>query len=259
MPKDLSAGYGEGTERKCRDFSGLQCLHLRLARVVMARNEWAEEVYHYIDLNAGPGVVNSMEGSPLLFLRNADADDGPWRAWFCERDPASAASLQAEVAPWREVGRGCVRVMEMDHRQAMPSIVQTITANGRGRQALGLAYADPNGLPTEEIESLRLLVLAAPKIDVLLHLSANTIKRCKSVFGYPSLVERLSLLGKKHLLIRQPCTDWQWTFALLTNWVDYPDWRSKGFYAAESPTGAAILETLNLSAAEQQKRQLKLW
>lgn len=231
----------------------------------MGRNDWTSETYVYVDLTAGPGVypgkTGTITGSPLLAIENMVEEVEDWRAWLCERDPVSAQILESGLAMCGDQITRRARVIPAGHEEAAERISVDLALIGRSGQVLGLIYADPNGtLMNEEIETAVKLSKVAPKLDILLHLSATTIKRCRTVFGYPSLVERLKRVGKSKLLIREPDTSHQWTFCLLTDAPKLPEWKARRFYDSASPQGAAILERLNLPTGERRsKGQFELW
>ncbi|MBA2704624.1 MAG: hypothetical protein H0U60_12335 [Blastocatellia bacterium] len=255
MPLDGSAGYGKGTERKQRDMRDYQWFHWQLWLKVTANNDWASPTYHYVDLNGGPGEVNGIVGSPILVAQTMAESGSDWHACVCERDPESMERLRSCKAALPAVVAARIRLFAMDHQEAGDGIIKAIHNRRAGRTPLGLIYADPNGTElNEEIETALKITKAFPRMDVLLHMSATTIKRCRTVFGRPSFVERLEVLKKRHLLIREPCTAHQWTFALLTNWAGFPDWASHGFHSSTSPTGSAVLERLNLTTEERRRK-----
>lgn len=260
MPFDESAGYGEGTPRKRYDFKDYQRLHLRIARAVMNRHNWAGDVYHYVELNAGPGLVDRYPGSPLTFVENALEEGEEWNAYLCERNPKSAQRLGAELSTYGPVVLERAAVYPDDHRLVVSAIITQIQARSPGQKAFGLIFADPNGTRLdEEIESIQKLSAAHPRLDVLLYVSATSVKRNRKGFGYSSLDERLAAIGKKYALIREPHTEQQWTFALLTDWKDYPDWKKRAFHNTNTRAGAAILEKLNLTPKERlEKNQMSL-
>jgi hypothetical protein len=267
LPRHLSAGVSDGTERKLRDFERLQYLHAVLWRTVRERGgngEWIADRYHYVDLNSGPGMLRLptgkwTAGSPLLFVRNMEYLELPWKAWMCEWDKRSHACL-AEYIDHAGVSERC-SLFARDHRGAAPDIIAAIHASRRGRKAMGLIYADPNGtLAREEMDTAARIAAEHPKMDILMHLAANTFKRCRAVFGYASFTERLAALGKKRLLVREPQEDYQWTFVLLTDWERYPDWRSCGFYGDDTPEFQEIMEALLLAKWQRRlKGQARLW
>jgi three-Cys-motif partner protein len=260
MPLDGSAGYGEGTPRKRHDFKDYQRLHLQVARAVMNRSDWAGDIYHYVELYAGPGRPGGEEGTPLIFVENALEEGGEWNAYFCEIDPESVQRLGTELSTYGRVAFERSAVYPRDHREAVIEIASHIQARSPGKRAFGLIFADPNGTRLdEEIESIQTLSEAHPRMDILLYLSATSIKRSRSLFGSSSLLERLAAIGKQRMLIREPHTEQQWTFVLLTNWGQYPDWRRRSFHDSNSKAGARILEKLELTPKErQEKNQMTL-
>ena len=265
MPVLNGVGYGKGTPKKQEDFASLFAMHLAVTETVIAKAQswsWpASEVYWYVDLTAGPGEYEGLTGSPLLAIDALSSGAAPWRAWLCERDKANAATL---VQLLRERGEAVTersRVLLGDHRESVTQILFDMASVGK-RAHFGLIYADPNGTKLDaEMDTIRRITADHEKLDVLIHLSATRLKWFKKVHGHLSLIDKLSSIGKKHLLIREPWTDQQWTFALLTNWAGYPEWRSRGFHNVQTAKGAAVLETLDLSQQDRGHKggQLELW
>ena len=260
-----TVGVSKGTPKKQQDFGKLFGMHVAIARVVIEKGQrwsWpASDVYWYVDLNAGPGEYKGLTGSPMIAAEVLAGDGRPWRAWLCEKDATNAATLKQLI--W-EHGQGVeerTRVLIGDHRQSVKQVLFEMSAGGKQRH-FGLIYADPNGTKLDaELETIRELTQAQSKLDVLVHLSATRIKWFKTVHGHASLVEKLESIGKKHLLVREPWTDQQWTFALLTDWDGYPEWKSMGLHGAKTTQGAAVLETLDLSEKERGSKggQQTLW
>lgn len=271
MPIDnLGQGIGDGTGRKIQDFEDYHRFHLEIVGRVLGKSrsyEWATcPIYFYIDLTAGGGEAMGKSGSPVIAIRNALAAGREFRSYLCERNPVAAYHLGEALDSLGGEAAARTRLFWMDHQESVAEIIEMIEAERRGARAFGLVYADPNGTKMdEEIDTICRLAKAFPKLDALIHLSATTIKRCRTVFGYPSLVERLATIGKANLLVREPCTHHQWTFCFLTDFPDFPAWENRGFYDSRSPAGAALLERLNLPDNERRarnergERQLRLW
>ena len=215
--------------------------------------------YLYFDLTAGPGIVDGREGSPLLFIREAERLARPWRAAFFEASPRTARGLQAQVAAFDSA-----RVVATDYNEGLEVVMQLATRSGT--RPVGLAYVDPNGVI--DLTGLRRLCRERffERIDVLIHLSATTYKRvrcCRNTHGTAYIREEMESLGKRQVQVRQPREDQQWCMALLTNWANFPRLRRWGFRAANSPEGEAILDRINFTEKELReigpRGQLSLW
>jgi hypothetical protein len=98
MPRNGSVGYSDNTPLKNQHFTIMLQTHMRIVRSLAARYTWIEPVYHYIDLNAGPGCYRVagevVYGSPIIACTVADQERLPMSATFCEQDEQSLAALR---------------------------------------------------------------------------------------------------------------------------------------------------------------------
>lgn len=238
------------TELKERDFQGILSMHLQICKGIRAR--WGGPPYLYADLYAGPGHLQfngrPFLGSPLIFLELAAKTGIPYEALCYEKDPAVALELSQAVAGLNGARPAiCAQPCEVGFKRWLDAL-------GRPqRQQFGLIYSDPI---RDEIPRLLLAKAAAllPRVDILTYVSATQYKRRRGANPErPFLSDHVQAIGKKVVLIRRPTTAWHWTFILLSNWVNLPEWRKQGFYRLDSSDGAEIMKQLDLSAREHRE------
>lgn len=254
MPIDHRAGYSEDTAVKQRDFSYVLGVLLKVAQSCM-RQEWAHREFLYFDLNAGPGAVGGIEGSPLIFTRLALQLGLPFRAFFFEQDDDSAESLRLAleaVTPPAERHR--LRIVRGDHCHGVPWVLGEhlgVLTSRQRKWAYGLAYGDGNGKTDAPFAPMADLASAFPRVDLLLNVNATVYKRQRG--GDPAagfLLDDVSGIRKAHRLIRKPVGIHQWTMVFQTNWSGAPEFGQIGFRNLRSAEGRAIAEKVNFSKRE---------
>ena len=94
-------------------------------------------------------------------------------------------------------------------------------------------------------------------IDFVVYLSATNIKRVRrfeQATGRDAKVKLLTdymkSIDKSTWIIRKPMGKHQWTFAIGSNWVKFPDWEKRGFYRIDSDEGKSMLERLTYTDGE---------
>lgn len=256
MPLDLSAGHGDSTAVKQEHFKTVLGTHLATAGAIIAKSKrggWRHHPkYVYFDLNAGPGIVGGHVGSPLIFLRLATERGIPFEAHFFERDPAAAAALRLNASKLLDdIGRAPESraiVWVGDSNALVAQAVDQLET--RSHRTFGLVYADPNGhqVPVQAITTIAEHPLLQ-KIDFLVHVAGTAYKRVAGRFKWDIEFSRdIRQAGKKLILIREPIGQWQWTFALMTNWTDMPKFKRIGFYSSDGPDGEAVERRINSPA-----------
>src|SRR5262249_30357808 len=101
MPRDGSAGYSQWTAVKQEHFENVARTFLTIVQRILKRRPWASNrSFCYVDLNAGPGLVNGRPGSPLVFLNQAAELGVPVEAWLCEQDQDSLQRLEQTINAW---------------------------------------------------------------------------------------------------------------------------------------------------------------
>lgn len=251
MPKYLSAGYSADTEEKQRQYRVVLGTLLGCWGGIQPRNGWVDPRFLYIDLNAGPGMVDGQKGSPLIFLELANAKRIPFDAFFFERDQRSRDLLTVAIRQWEQVQDqlyGNYHILG-DHHADFDGVLaysrQTLTP---GTTYLGMAYADPNGtdVPWDVLHTLN---RTYRRVDQLVNVTATAIKRANGAFGRTvTLEDRLYGVGKRYITVREPFRSaHQWTMAILTEWDNFPRFERLGFHRVDSPEGQAILRKLTLT------------
>jgi hypothetical protein len=234
------------TEPKEHDFRGILGMHMRICQGIRSRYPGAP--YLYADLYAGPGRLShagrSFLGSPLIFLDLAQQMQLPYEAICFEKDADVARRL---VEATKETGALPPQVYAT---RCEVGFSDWLSSYGRQPQRLGLIFSDPIH---DEIAH-RLLAKAAamlPKVDILTYVAATQYKRRRGADPVkPFLLDHVRAIGKKNVLIRRPHAAWQFTFILLSNWVNLPEWTKRGFYRLDSETGEQVMDQLNLSSRE---------
>lgn len=237
-------GCSDYTATKQQVLAAILGFHLSITGAIMRRRRYFDPVYRYFDLNAGPGRYDyngtEIAGSPLVFLSLARQAGMRYRALLFERCVQMAADLASNVRDYPGV-----EVFWGDHNQRLD---EQISYHPR---TLGLIYTDPNNHEVP-FRALGRFCAAYPKVDVLIHVASNAIKRTRKPDD-PDLLSRMLEL-KPHWLARVPASKWQWTFLLGSNWDGFDDYKKIGFYRIDTETGQAIVDRLNTTRKERQER-----
>lgn len=182
----------------------------RLAQKVREKNG-IQKPFLYYDLNAGSGVDprTGEDGSPIIALRLLNKHfPHSFVAHFYEYKPQEyeALSRRIEVSP-------NVHLHHQDNRTV--SIVDMRSWNDWSGWQLGLIYCDPNTIdvPYEKLAEFNHL---APRMDILINVTATSLKRTEHIKGL-TLEGMLNHINKKHWWIRTPYSKWQWTMFLGMN------------------------------------------
>jgi len=245
MPIIDGIGYSEYTAQKQADFAYLVGYHLNVAghmitRAAANRKTWPPWEYWYFDITAGKGTCPETDapGSPLIFATEARQKGVRARALLFEKEPENCASLREHLADYPE----CT-VIPGDHTiTLMPSIPEA------DRPHLGLLYCDTSGTYPPfpllaEFASNKL----TERVDLLLYVSATTIKRCCGAFpdkGFQLLSDGLASISKATWIIREPQGRHQWTFICGSKWEGLSGFPKRGFYKLNTDEGQAILRRL---------------
>ena len=251
MPIKNGVGYGDHTQQKQDDFRGLLSLHINIVDGITSKpsNAW-QRYYSYIDMNAGPGDQNGIIGSPVLFLSQIERTTIPYQATFIEKEQCNAKRLQSAIggSQWR----GNIKVVNSDHAVAL--------RNGAApnKSTHGIIYHDPSGsVPDFDLLAELSRRQAFQRIDFVIYLSATNIKRVRrfeQATGRGAkvklLTDYLQSINKSTWIIRKPLGRHQWTFAVGSNWVNFPAWQKRGFYKIDTPEGQAMLERLTYTDSE---------
>lgn len=245
-------------------------MHAKIVKgLLRKKNRQLKKRYFYIDLNAGSGIYNGIKGSPIVLL---DAISGahifePFDVYLCEINTESAHKLlqtcisKMDRPSVAQNGRMCevssfkgdsLCVINKDN----VSWVNDIVSSGRYDEEpyyVGMIYSDPNGCETFNNIARLSKMKALGMVDVLMHLSATTIKRVAGVNPNTTrLLDGIQSINKKYWWIRKPYGQFQWTFIIGTNWQRFPNLKTFGFYRIDTPEG---LEILNFTHYTQQEAQ----
>lgn len=250
-------GYGEYTLKKLSDFDKFMEDYLAIAQAVQSKHRyktWCDQTFHYIDLNAGPGILPDLldkksnrilvpigtEGSPLLFTRWADYYKLNYQVDFIESNPILANQLSGYTSE---------RVWNKDHNLAVFDILPEFI-----KWKFGLIYHDPNN-GTISFDALHHCARMRPKYEILINFPGALFKRSPESYRDEVFIsDHMDKLKKNFWLIKDLVASdkHQWTFLLGTNFKDIKDFLKIGMYRIDKPKGANIFERVNLS-----KRQLE--
>lgn len=246
-----NVGHGDHTQQKQDDFQALLSLHIKIVDGITSKPDKAwQRYYSYIDMNAGPGLYDGIVGSPILFLSQIECTSIPYTAIFIEEEPCNAAELKNRVAPLTP--RGMVNIVNDNHDHALRN------GTAPNKSTHGLIYHDPNGtVPNFDLLSELSRKPTFQRIDFVVYLSATNIKRVRrfeQVTGRDAkvmlLTDYLKSINKSTWIVRKPTGKHQWTFAIGSNWVNFPEWKKRGFYQIDTPEGKSVLERLTYTDSE---------
>lgn len=204
---------------------------------VWAKYRWANPPYYFVDLNAGPGVIpgSNLNGSPLVFLQTAETVGIEHFGYFIEREPENVRTLAGRIG------------LESERHKILCGDNKGIIFGGEidvPRNAFGLFYHDPNGIPDFELlaECAR-----QPRADILVRLTAAGMKR-----NGRRIYDELKLIAKKHWMVQELAYGdrWQWTFLFGSNTNRINEWRSQGWHYTDNLRGRLILQKLNYTNEE---------
>lgn len=250
------------TEQKEQDFRGILGMHVSICKGILSRNAAAS--YLYTDLHAGRGHLEyggrRFDGSPLIARDILSRSGIRHETLHYERDTTEAAFLIHALTDRSST------LFDFGDEQAYPVCIEPFQEgfdrwlDQRGFQpnTYGLIYSDPI---RDEIphELLNKAAKNLPRVDLLAYVAGTQYKRRRGAAAprgveLPYLSDHIKAIDKRHVLIRQPLGQWQWTFLLWTNWTSFPDWEQRGFYRLDSPQGKRIVERLDFSEKEQHER-----
>ena len=252
------------TEGKEADFRGILSMHATLCKGIIRRQNAGP--YLYVDLYAGPGNLEfngrRFLGSPLIAQDIFTRASLPNEAVHFEQDPEVADRLAEAL--WTPTSlldcpnSDTAPIFTEDFRTAYP---KWLDKAGLQPDRYGLVYADPirDEIPYELFNRT---AKQFPKVDLLSYVAATQYKRRRgqNPEKWPQLIEHISAVGKRVVLIREPRGAQQWTFILWSNWASLPDWQRRGFYRLDSERGQWIMDRLNLTKDQhKEKANTPLW
>ena len=229
----------EYTPLKQEAFAAILSMWFKLAGKTAVRNPYFHHSCHYIDLTAGPGVHEGKAGSPKLFLDMArDHWTGKLLIDLVDLDPWCYNRLKIL---WDQ--EPAVRIHNADCADAVQRILGNPYPWGLAKNQLGLVYMDPSG-EVPDFSTLATCAIQRPRMEILIHLSATTIKRVK-VYQELCLNDYLSMIPKRYWLVREPVDQHQWTFLMGSNTNNFKSWKGIGLWRIDSERGRKVFERLN--------------
>lgn len=243
MPVTNGIGHSDWTPEKQDMFRRFLGIHFRMAKTAMAKHKRTR--YYYFDLNAGTGVTpdGKKDGSPLIFIQEAERAAIEYNAHMIEVNPDNFKCLDRNLA-YFGIAAYRSRAILADHNDYMASFCVP-----RYRGEFGLFYTDPTGIDDLPFETLARLSHYWGKADILMALSAANLKRVGVAHGRPRLIDYLRSIKKRRWVIREPRGKHQWTFLYGTN-GPAPRWAKQGWHPVTSPEGTDILLRLSLTREE---------
>jgi hypothetical protein len=237
-------GYSTSASTSTKDnhFREILKVHTRIVKAITKRYSWVHPDYHYIDLNAGPGIDEKGRiGSPIEFICQADNQRLNYKSYLLEINPKAASRLKALT------DSNC-NIIVGDHKDTLPDLLPRIPKN-----AYGLIYTDPTGkIPPFEL--LGKFSRHSRLIDQLIYVSSANIKRqyfAEGCMGIKRLSEYLRMINKRFWIVREPQNKHQWTFLIGSNWDSFPVFELLGFHKTDSKIGREIMHRLDTTNKER--------
>jgi three-Cys-motif partner protein len=259
MPINSSGqGFSENTLIKQKQFRKFVDVHLRICQVIFDKyqsNYWLSHKYHYIDLNAGPGITNEYGvGSPIIFLQESVNHKVDSRCHFVDLESSALQELEKNIEqfPCEAKYFPCANHLAI---QNISDILHTYSRNNKKR-LYGLIYSDENGsVPPFDELAKAFKHKHLESIDILIYFSATNVKRClksDSADRFKRLTEYICSVPKKHWQIRKAYVGdkHQWSFLFGTNWMGYPEMKELDLYDIKTKKGQSILESLTYTNKE---------
>lgn len=247
MPVMNGLGYGAQTDEKQDHFRKILSLHMDIVQSIRFAKG-----YTFIDMNAGCGRYNGIEGSPCIFIQERNRLSKPNRGIFIESCGNHASCLKAIVGDEPDVF-----IHNEDHGDALRRFKNKLPIG------FGMIYHDPSGqVPNFELLSEISNYSAFRRVDIMIYLSATNIKRIRTsgrCDGAKCLEDYIPTINKKSWIIREGSGKHQWTFLIGSNWVSFPDWKKLGFYRLEDSRGSSIMNRLNHTSSELSSKSGQLY
>lgn len=205
-------------------------INIRCVSAILNRQSWANSIYHYFDLNAGPEPGESKNGA-ISFLtemiehrRRFKCPD--FKAILIDNNKSKLEDLQTRI------DKLITKLNPIEEKYFNKAIVVQQGDNEEiARQYLpgddktfGLIYNDPYGKAAFNLFTD--FSLNYPKIDILINCNCVILKRVKNSSAHPDYKDLETYLTNIDKTYRV-CSDrllptQQWLMMLLTNWGGYP-------------------------------------
>lgn len=249
MPTCQAAQYSEWTREKHEQLGGLFQMYVPILRSLSQSRRLRRFIY--LDLYAGPGRYDhGANGSPLLAAHAFHEE--PWcEAMHCfEEDWDTYCRLTASTAAYDKV---------IAHHARNQDGIDFDIVRSINRDSYGICFSDPNCGHADSafgpLDVLNTVAARWPRIDIVAYLSAANIKRIRTAFGGPHLIDQVRAIRKPFVRIRKPSGRHQWTFILLTGWEGFPVWKRAGWVNLNSDIGRSYLEELDETWNERRGRR----
>lgn len=235
------------TETKEQHFRGLLGgIHINVCKSIHERRgRSTDPPYLYVDLHGGPGILEyrgrRFAGSPLIANELLSASDMPYEALHFEHNFDVASELQSAIND-RAYSRANVYYSEFE-----AGMRRWLSSTPAHAYRYGVVYSDPINTPIP-VDTFNLVAEKFPRVDLLAYVAANDQYKRANANGHGhgrQLVDDVTAINKKTVLIREPHGAHQWTFILWTNWTEMKDWKAKGFHRFDSRAGQRIMARLN--------------
>jgi three-Cys-motif partner protein len=251
MPVTNGVGHSGATIDKQHTLRVLLGQHLNTCKTIFNKHgqkHWCHSQYQFIDTNAGPGYndCESCDGSPVIFLKQAQKIEVDYFAHFIEISPEHSKALSGAIDNWNHH-----QIITGDNRNVLSRVIDDIPPG-----SYGLLYTDPNGIPDFEMLARASRHPSMKRVDILIRYAASAVKRNQHITG-KKMLDYLGKINKQYWIVREPerSDNWQWTFLLGMNWDGLNVMKRHKFHYAHSDRGQEIIEKLNYTNDELKDRR----
>lgn len=249
MPVDNGVGYSGTTFDKIDGLRKILSQHLAVVKVIYKGRQI--QPYFFIDCTSGPGYNTNLEldMSPLVFLKTATGSGVYCQAIFIEERIDNYFDLlrNIEITPY-DFSKIKTSAFNGSFESVLPKATFAIP-----KWSYGIIYFDPTKSLDFDFISRLFMHENLDRIDILVHISATTMKRLKK-----PLVNEIEKVNKRHWLIRDVYPtgrdQHQMTFLFGMNWNGLKPMKKHRFYSVDSDKGREILMYLSMPKNEYQEK-----